>query len=57
MDGVKLGRLLEIVTAKRVEKRDITIAGLLEGLGTIQASLGSPAPATASEQRFEGERR
>jgi hypothetical protein len=35
MDGVKLGRLLEIVTAKRVEKRDITIAGLLEGLGTI----------------------
>jgi TOMM system kinase/cyclase fusion protein len=53
----RLGRLLEIVTAKRVEKRDITIAGLLEGLGMTQASPVSPAPATPSEQRSEGERR
>jgi len=33
----RLGRLLQIVTAKQIEKRDVTIPGLLEALSTIRS--------------------
>src|SRR5438876_2498218 len=54
----RLGRLLAIVTAKLVEKRDVTIEGLLEALGTIQVSERPPAPEAARPGALpEGERR
>ncbi len=54
----RLGRLLEIVTAKSAEKRDVTIEGLLEALATVPVpdgtSFGTHAPAAALP---DGERR
>jgi len=54
----RLGRMLEIVTAKQIEKRDVTIEALLDALSTIQLDEGSPTPeAVRQSQLREGERR
>ena len=54
----RLGRLLQTVTAKQTEKRDVTIEGLLEVLEQIAplARLVVPSP-TGPQQLAEGERR
>ena len=52
-----LGRVLEVVIAKQVEKRDVTIEGLLEGLAGLETP---PAHADGGQPRpplSEGERR
>jgi TOMM system kinase/cyclase fusion protein len=54
----RLGRLLEIVTAKQIEKRDVTIPGLLEALGAIQgAGPASGLEARRTDDLPDGERR
>src|SRR6266403_661057 len=50
----RLRRLLQAVTAKQVERRDVTIAALFHALGAVEPEL--PA-ATAGERLPEGERR
>src|SRR5262249_2821024 len=52
-----LGRLLEIVTAKQVEKRDVTIPGLLEALAAIQHGDGPAVEARRPDDLPDGERR
>src|SRR5262245_16000100 len=52
-----LGRLLEIVTAKQVEKRDVTIPGLLEALAAIQLGDGPAVEARRPDDLPDGERR
>ena len=53
-----LGRLLQTVTAKQAEKRDVTIEGVLEVLEQVvpSATAGLPCP-TEPQQLAEGERR
>lgn len=53
-----LGRLLQTVTAKQVEKRDVTIEALLQVLdGLPPRELLSPPDSTKAESLPEGERR
>lgn len=52
----RLGRLLEVVTAKDVEERRVTIAGLLETLTSIERE-GTYGPAAGTSAAREGERR
>src|SRR5262245_42507376 len=40
--GQRIGRLLETVTAKQIEKRDVTIEGLLQALGLIEFAEPTP---------------
>src|SRR5262249_42488646 len=54
----RLGRLLEIVTAKPAEKRDVTIEGLLQALDQVAARDLPGAPGhPPAERPAEGERR
>src|SRR5206468_283236 len=43
-----LGRVLEVVLAKQVEQRDVTVEGLLEALAGLE---GTPAPADGGDAR------
>src|SRR2546422_2689813 len=49
----RLRRLLQAVTAKQVERRDVSIAALFQALGAIEPE---PPAATAEERAPEGER-
>jgi TOMM system kinase/cyclase fusion protein len=51
----RLRRILETVTAKQVEKRDVTIEGLLHALGACVPSMGAPSP--GATESLDGERR
>jgi TOMM system kinase/cyclase fusion protein len=51
----RLGRILETVTAKRLEKRDATAEGVLELLG--QLDVGGPSAATRQREAADAERR
>ena len=54
----RLGRLLEIVTAKLIDKRAVTAEGLLEALAQIErGEIPARSEATAPEALPEGERR
>jgi TOMM system kinase/cyclase fusion protein len=54
----RLGRLLATVTAKQIEKRDVTIEGLLQALDRIAAREPQVSSDSAkSEEPQEGERR
>src|SRR5437867_3900630 len=50
----RLRRLLQAVTAKQVERRDVSIAALFQALGAVEPE---PPAATAEERLPEGERR
>ena len=50
----RLRRLLQAVTAKQVERRDVSIAALFHALGAVEPE---PPAATAEERLPEGERR
>jgi TOMM system kinase/cyclase fusion protein len=54
----RVGRLLEVVTAKRVEKRDVTIEGLLEALeGVAPREWSTASDAAKLDVLPDGERR
>jgi TOMM system kinase/cyclase fusion protein len=53
--GSRLGRILETVTSKRLEKRDATAEGVLEMLDQID--VGGRSGATQQREATEGERR
>ncbi|MGH7789233.1 MAG: TOMM system kinase/cyclase fusion protein [Candidatus Binatia bacterium] len=58
LPGDGLRALLETVTAKSVEQRDVTIEGLLRALGALASGLSTEdAEAAAAERPPEGERR
>jgi serine/threonine protein kinase len=55
--GHRLGELLETVTAREAEKRDLSVEALIEALDTIRAAscrAPEPAAAPASEQASAG---
>ena len=47
----RLGHMLRTVTAKEIEKRDVTIAGLLEVLDTAESIAPPQTPAVAERRR------
>src|SRR5262245_12735057 len=53
----RLGRVLQIVTAKAVEKRNVTIPGLLDALSTIAFGEPSRSRTPSQETRAAAERR
>src|SRR5262249_9487815 len=56
--GQRLGRLLQVLTAKQVEKRDVTIDGLLETLDRLAPRELQDAPTVVRADALpEGERR
>src|SRR5262249_57511771 len=53
-----LGGMLGVVTAKQVEKRDVTVEGLLDVLSAIAGTeIRTEADQSPPEERQEGERR
>jgi TOMM system kinase/cyclase fusion protein len=58
LQSQRLGRMLAVVTAKQVEKRDVTVEGLLDVLGPMSGTdIMTDPDQPRSEQLLEGERR
>src|SRR5262245_43860942 len=55
--GQWLGRVLQVVTAKSVDKRDVTIPGLLDALSTIASGEPLRSDTTGQAARTAAERR
>jgi TOMM system kinase/cyclase fusion protein len=58
LQAQRLGQMLAVVTAKQVEKRNVTVEGLLDVLSTIAVTeIRTDPDQFPSEERQEGERR